>query len=426
MQRTITAWLVTVGLTLSFLPASEAAEERTWVTRKGGHHTAQLLRVDGANAVLITPELREVPVEIEDLSLVDRMYLVEYGGADSKYLNTTAKGRLSAAEQDARSPKGDFKRLDDEIAFGDNAKLTFKALQTDHFVVAGDMATTNVAEMAERLWHGMAFEHINFLEDWGSKRKLILLIEDDDLYAALGDWYKKRLENEKGEFMQEHARRTRALWDQVGSTSMLLTDKLTKYLDLDLFERALVFNVRDGSKSYGKVFGAFPTHSIASSLMSQQMGGISEYAEAGEFAISVGHAYYKEIQLAKETETMMIDIGDYENDDIVKSEGFEDGTSWAKTIRKLVRQGDVKPSLDGLFKFTGQNLTPEGVVLIYSFGYYLQSTPERLVSYANLVRRVEYGDAIPLPVEIAKLYGFKTADEFEADWIKFIKEGDFK
>ena len=123
---------------------------------------------------------------------------------------------------------------------------------------------------------------------------------------------------------------------------------------------------------------------------------------------------------------MMIDIGDYENDDIVKSEGFEDGTSWAKTIRKLVRQGDVKPSLDGLFKFTGQNLTPEGVVLIYSFGYYLQSTPERLVSYANLVRRVEYGDAIPLPVEIAKLYGFKTADEFEADWIKFIKEGDFK
>jgi hypothetical protein len=156
------------------------------------------------------------------------------------------------------------------------------------------------------------------------------------------------------------------------------------------------------------------------------MGGVAEYAEEGHFAITTGHSYFKEIQLAKVTETQLIDAELYDNNDITKAEGFEDGTSWAKTLREMVRKGKVEPSMEKMFGWEQKDLTPEGVVQIYSFGYYLQSTPERLNAFANLVRRIEYSGHIPLRIEMAKIFGFKTAEEFEADWIEFIKSQDFK
>ncbi len=87
----------------------------------------------------------------------------------------------------------------------------------------------------------------------------------------------------------------------------------------------------------------------------------------------------------------------------------------------------MEPSLEKLLGWREvKDLTPESIVLSYSFAYYLQSTPERLNSFANMIRRVQYDGAMPVPLELAKLYQFKTADEFEADWIKFIKSQDFK
>ena len=116
----------------------------------------------------------------------------------------------------------------------------------------------------------------------------------------------------------------------------------------------------------------------------------------------------------------------YENDDIVKVKGFEDGTSWAETLRKMVRKGKVEPNMEKMFGWQQKDLTPERLVLIYSFGYYLQSTPERMNAFANMVRHIQYSGSMPLRIEMAKLFGFKTEAEFEAAWIEFIKSQDFK
>ncbi|NIP98132.1 MAG: hypothetical protein GWO24_33800 [Akkermansiaceae bacterium] len=91
-------------------------------------------------------------------------------------------------------------------------------------------------------------------------------------------------------------------------------------------------------------------------------------------------------------------------------------------------QGKAKPSIDRVFGWTSAAdfKDPTNLVLVYSFGYYLQSSPERMNAFARLVRLIEYGDAIPLPIEMAKIYGFQSAEEFEADWIKFIKSQQFK
>jgi hypothetical protein len=156
------------------------------------------------------------------------------------------------------------------------------------------------------------------------------------------------------------------------------------------------------------------------------MGGVSSYGSEGYFAISTGHAFFKEISLAGKSETSLITVSGTGGDDIGSKRGFEDGTSWARTLRPLVRSGKVKIELAPMLSWKPEGLDAEKLVVIYSFAYYMQSDSKRLAAFAKMIRRVESSNQIPSPEEIAKIFGFETVAAFEADWATFIKEGDFK
>ena len=64
--------MLVAGFT-AFCAVASAAEERIWTSRKGVDIKAQLLRVEGDKAVLVTTEPREGRVDIEDLSLRTEM-----------------------------------------------------------------------------------------------------------------------------------------------------------------------------------------------------------------------------------------------------------------------------------------------------------------------------------------------------------------
>jgi len=56
----------------------------------------------------------------------------------------------------------------------------------------------------------------------------------------------------------------------------------------------------------------------------------------------------------------------------------------------------------------------------------MQSTPQRLAAYTKMIERIDTSQQVPEPVEIAKLFGFETPEEFEADWKDFIESTSFK
>jgi hypothetical protein len=156
------------------------------------------------------------------------------------------------------------------------------------------------------------------------------------------------------------------------------------------------------------------------------MGGVSEYGSEGYFAISTGHAYFKEISLAGKSETQLLSVEGTGRDEISSKSGFADGSSWARSLRPLVRSGKVAVELDPLLKLKAENLNPERLVLIYSLACYMQGDSKRLAAFAKMIRRIESSNQIPVPQEIATIFGFESVESFEADWAKFIKEGDFK
>ena len=147
----------------------------------------------------------------------------------------------------------------------------------------------------------------------------------------------------------------------------------------------------------------------------------------GYYAISTGHGYYKEIQLTDETVTSLLDANTYESDEVVKSGGFDDGKKWARTLRDLVKKEKVSPSLAALYRVNrASELTPELTVLMYGFARYMQSTPDRISKFSKVMERVDTSRSIPVPLEMAKLFGFETVQEFETDWINYLKSSAFK
>ena len=395
-----------------------AAEMRIWTSRKGGTLEATLGGVEGNMVTLVNKDSKEIKLKAEDLSLADRLHLVEFGGAEEAILTG---GEPGLVEKDLRLDTSEFKKRDDIITFGDSAE-GFELFETPHFLIgtAGRIRPQAVAETAERLWYGMAFVHMNFRKDWGDKRMLILLVEDRDVYPELGKWYSGYL---AANGQQDAAMSVTTTWERVGSTSIEAPEETcTKF---NILERVTVFNVKDDDK-FRKDLSPFPTHVIAGSLLSKQMGGVSSFGSEGYFALLTGHAYFKEISLAGKTETNLLSVEGSQKDEISSKSGFEDGTSWARTLKPLVKSGKVAVKLEEMLKWKPEELTPERLVLIYSFAHYMENDSKRLGSFAKMIQRIESSNQVPSPEEFAKLFGFDTVEAFETDWATFIKEGDFK
>ena len=411
----------------SCLSPLQAAEVRIWTSASGTTIEAKLQKLDRGEAHLVTSENKTIKVKVASLSLADRAHLVEYAEADEKILTDI---KLTVPEEDIRFDKKTIKSLDKKMGFGDSTHLAFNLIESEHFLIAstGRFSGKPLAEMAERLWHGMAFQHMNFRQDWGDKKKIIIVTTDEEVYGELGKWYANWLRNNIADEKQaqEQSNRISTLWMRVAGTNIRLPEDEQE--EFNAFDTAKVFRIQNGNdSSYKKVFGPFPTHGLAGMLLSHQMGGVSQISPTGYFALTTGHAYFKEIQLADKSETSLLDAGKYgEDDEITSSRGFEDGRSWAKTLRKLVRQGKVTPDLEKLLSYTQADLTPEQLVLIYSFAYYMQSDSARLASFAEMVTRIESNNQVPAAIEIAKFFGFETVEAFQADWTEFVKSTSFK
>jgi hypothetical protein len=412
--------MMMLGLGYALLSPATGADSRIWTSRKGSTLEAEFLKCDAVSTTLVTKDSKQIVLKIEDLSLGDRQFLVEYSGADPKIL---VGGEIGEPEKQVRIESSTIKKLKDApFMLADESVPLFELTESEHFLIAsaGDVRADAVAETAERLWHGMAFQHMNFRRDWADQRMLVFLAENRDAYAALGQWYFQTLIDQKAE---EAAAKAKATWDKLGSTSIVLPEEMTK--TYNLHSQAVLYNVHE-ARNFKKAMSPFQIHTIAGALLTKQLGGVSSFGSEGYFAVTTGHSYFKEISLGGKSETQILSVLASDNSDITEKKGFEDGSSWVRGLKAAVRKGTIKVSLEPMLQWKLDGLKPEELVLIYSFSYYMQSSPQRLSAFATMVRRIESSNQIPPAIEIAKIFGFETVEAFNADWALFINEGKFK
>ncbi|MGJ8657882.1 MAG: hypothetical protein ACSHX6_15650 [Akkermansiaceae bacterium] len=413
INKSFIAIIVSVVTTL----VSSAADFRTWTSRQGSSIEAQMLKYEDGVAYLTTKEPKEIKIKVADLSLADRQYLIEFAQADKDLL---LKGDPAVPEKDWKKANDFIKKLDITIEI-DGTEFSYDLYETKHFLFAAGSGVnpSGVAETAEACWHGMAFQHLEFIENWGTTRKLIVVPEDPEAYKSLGEYEVGRL---RSAGQNEYADNVEETWERLGVGRIGVSDELMK--EYNLKERALAFHTKD-KKLFRKDWNSFQTHVISSALLREQLGGISSISANGYFTIITGHAFYKEIQLTKKTETNLLSR-EYEGE-IGSKKGFDDGTAWAKSLQKLVKKGDWVPKLEQTLNIQSAiDLDPEKLVTMYALSYYMQSTQPRIAAYAKLARRINTSSQVPAVSEIVKFFGFETVEEFEKDWIEFIKSRDFR
>ena len=409
---------------------ADAAEMRTWTNLKGQKIKAQLLSADNVNVRLRLESGRDVTVPRKTLSIGDQQFIKEYGGGAGVPIDPKAK--LTVPEKTMKFDSKTIKRRDidgdgrdDKFIFPDGYSLQFDMVETEHFLVmsSGKVRGKDTAELAERIWYGMNFQHPGFAEKWGDEKMAIFLCGEDEDYRILGQYCVDLIA--KGGNAQEASNTAKTWPASSGSTLRLGNDLADEY---GVMMRARAFKASDKRRFKRGVWNPFPAHCLAGSILSIQMGGSGGGAGSeGYFAITTGHSYYKEIQLTDETVTTMVDANTYESDELVKAGGFDDGRKWARTLRDLVKKGKVVPSIEKLYRTeSAMQLTPELTVSMYGFARYMQSTPDRLAKFSKAMNLVDTSRSIPVPLEMAKIFGFKTVKEFEDDWIAYMKSTAFK
>ena len=422
-RKNIKFIFIRTSLVLFFIGLSYSAEMRTWTNLKGQQIKAQLVAVDGEYVLLRLENGRDSRIPRKTLSVGDQKFLEEYGGAEKIPIDPKAK--ITVPEKEMKFNSKTLIKRDDKFELPDGYSLQFDIVESEHFLVmsSGKVRGKDTAELAERLWYGMNFQHPGFAEKWGDEKKAIFLCGEKTDYDILGKYYVDQLANSGRAQEASNSART---WPMSSGAGLSLdNDTCDKY---DVMRGARAFRA-DGKSNFQRgVWNPFPAHCIAQDVLNVQMGGAGGGAGSdGYYAISTGHGYYKEIQLTDETVTSLLDANTYESDEVVKSGGFDDGRKWARTLRDLVKKEKVLPSLAGLYRVNrASQLTPELTVLMYGFARYMQSTPDRISKFSTVMERVDTSRSIPVPQEMAKLFGFETVKEFEDDWIAYLKSTAFK
>ena len=406
-----------------------ALESRTWTSTTGGSIEAELVRVDGDKVVLKDKTGRELNVKRVQLSQGDQRYLDEVAPKNASALGQT-ETKPTATVNPAKDVKIDQKTFIKRKEQFKIPEASFNVLETPHFLVMypEKVEAADLGETAERVWLDMSFFHPGFAQKFKDRRMAIFLVDEEDTFVNIGTWYAEMVKTSGAPNAEEVAKSIVASWSKAASGSLSLTQEIADQNSVLRYAR--VFRATNGSdKKSPKVKGVFVPfrlHCLASDMLNIHTGGVNSFGSKGLFAISTGHAYYKEILLGGRSETNLLRAGDDTNHDVTSTGGFDPSKNWADEIKKMLRRDKLKPDIQALYDTTAQGANLESNVLAYAFSRYLQSNSARVANYAKLLEKIDTSSQIPEPEELAKLYGFADVAALQADWVTFMKSGEFK
>ncbi len=424
-----------LGLGLLFVPRTASALElRKWTNLKGQVIEAELVRVSGDTVILKSKEGTQfAPLKLKELSKADQDYVAEVAakepslGAPPK----ESKKVVSPAKEAKFDKKTAFRPTGKKFPIGEKSETVFEITESDHFAVIhepkSDKEAIELLETCERLWLDMNFFHPTFAAKFQDRKKAYFLCDSTEVYLELGKWYSDLIAKSDIPNALDLAARIDNGFKASSSSGLNLPGALAE--EFKFLTDATAMKSFSGGDGEGmrpqKIRGVFTpsrVHAVASDLFGLQAGGASEFAKAGWTALSVGHGYYKEIQIAGKSETVLIS-GAGSDGAVSQNPIYQD--NWADSLRKAMR-GNYKPTIKEIWSYESPVPNPAVSAAMMSWAAFLQSTPDRVSKYAEMVGRIDTGNQVPSMEDVAKIYGFDGVPALETAWLEFIKSSSFK
>ena len=421
--------LTALAVLLTTLPAL-ALERRSWLTIEGRSFEGELQKVFGNQVTILETGGKPAQFDRATLSLGDNDYIRE-NFPDPKIAGfASTAGTPAHVPQPAKTVKIDPKSFKLGAGTFVLPTDTFDMMETPHFKVMYQkpLDPHDMGELAERMWLDAAFFHTGFPKKFGSNKMAIFLATGYNQYDRIGQWYADQM-TKAGQ--QEIAAKIAATWPRSASGSMNLTEEIMG--KNAVVQHARVFRAYREPAAAGQkaemirgVWTPFFVHCLAEDLLAVNVVGIANTGEKGWYAISTGHAYHKEINLTGKTETNLVRTQSAIAKDVSTIGGFQDAKNWAPELKKLIRKGEVKPTLETLYVLTLEGSDAKGNVLAYAWSCYLESSMTKLAAFNKLIEQVGAANKVPEPAELAKTFGFDSVSAMEADFMKFLTSADFR
>ena len=406
-----------------------ALESRQWTSTAGGSIEAELVRVDGDKVILKDKTGRELTVKRAQLSQGDLRYIAEFGPKEGNTLGQAA-AKPGATPNPGKEAKIDQKTFVKRTTTFTIPQSTFQVLETPHFLVMhpDKVDAADVGETAERMWLDMAFFHPGFAQKFKDRRMAIFLVDDEYTYDNIGKWYAEMIKTSGAPNAEASAAGLLATWSKAAASNVGLTQEIAD--ENHVLRHARVFRTSTGTDKKKEkikgVFVPFRLHCLAADMLNIHTGGVQGFGSKGLFAISTGHAYYKEILLGGRSETNMLREDGGTAHAVSSVGGFDPSKNWPDEIKKLLRRDKLTPDIQKLYDTNQQGAQLNDNVLAYAFSRYLQSNTDRVANYSKLLEKIDTSSQIPEPADLAKLYGFADVAAMQADWITYMKSSEFK
>jgi hypothetical protein len=414
-----------LGWGILVISSAIGAESRTWIVTDGRVVVGTLQKVAGNTVFLVDGEGKVGQFERSTLSLGDNEVIKAAFPEGKAPMGGVVVSRMP---EPAKLAKIDTKAFKGGGIFHLGTE-SWEVLETAHFKVIYQKPVDpkDVAELAERMWFDAAYVYPAFSSQFSGVKMAIFLAPTDGHYDRIGKWYGEMLA--KGGQGAE-AIRMAAVWAASGSASMFLPSEVASGQGVMEYARSMRAYRKGGSAAakvelIKGVWEPFFVHCLAEDMIHVQAGGLVPNGRKGYYALCTGHAYYKEVDLTGKCESGLVRTQSISGKDVSTVGGLADPNHWPGELKKLVKKGEVKATLETIRLMTLEGADAKANVLAYGWSRYLERSLPALVAYGKLLGQIRSGHQMPEAEELAKIYGFSTATAMEEDFQKWLQSPDF-
>ena len=396
---------------LGFIPAFAAAQMRTWTDYKGRTIEAKMIRPKGESVVVRRADGKEFTLERKNLS-----------DGDIVYLDKLAAGGGSAGDDlDFDSfdvDKKSFVERDEPFKIGD---VEFpNVVETPHFIVVADEETRRslpliYGEVAERLFLEIAQDVPGLIESFNGRKMPIILVESgmhpiftqalSDYYRELG-WY-SRVSDLSG-------------WDTMTITGMRFSSEDVKKNKTT--KDARVFHTgKNELSSQRKLRWHSRIHFLASTIIREYLTTVNRSDGYSFDLLKLGYVYLKEDEICGRVETKVV----YTSNPLTVA-GFEDGRTWPSSVKKLLENPDLRPSLSSILETPASGAQPADVGFSYGLSHFMTRDPSRRAQFGKMLEDTIELDKFPQGDAFAEYFGFDSVEAFDNAWIAYMKTDEFE
>ena len=165
-----------ITLTCGFVSSEEL---RSWFLSNGSSFKATYAGIKSGKVGLKSEGGKTGAFKVDDLSIVDRYYLLENHEVS---LEDLEGGNIQSAEYEYTPKSSNFKKGEKFQVEGAGYKVQLATLVTPHFILFyhPDLKIAEMGVILEKIWHSHAFRTPGFQELFGEGRQVYFFLEEGE------------------------------------------------------------------------------------------------------------------------------------------------------------------------------------------------------------------------------------------------------